>query len=217
LHLSRLAEEIILWSSGEFGFVELDDAYATGSSIMPQKKNPDVAELARGKTGRVFGSLIALLTVMKGLPLAYNKDMQEDKEQVFDAVDTVGATLSVFSQMLATMTVNGGAMKNSAAGGFTNATDAADYLVKKGLPFRDAHKIIGEMVAYCVKEDKPIGALSLQEFQQFSGLFGEDIFEAVSLEACVNLRDVPGGTARQRVRAAIENARKQAEASSDAR
>lgn len=204
MHISRFSEEIILWSSNEFGFIELDDAYSTGSSIMPQKKNPDIAELSRGKTGRVYGDLIALLTVMKGLPLAYNKDMQEDKEQVFDAIDTVSMTLPVFTKMIATMTVNEKNMRKGASGGFTNATDAADYLVKKGLPFRDAHKAIGEMVAYCVKEDKAIDELTLDEFKNFSKLFDEDVYEAVSLESCVNLRDIKGGTATNQVLKAIK-------------
>ncbi|MBO7209086.1 MAG: argininosuccinate lyase [Clostridia bacterium] len=200
MHTSRFAEEIILWSSNEFGFVELDDAFSTGSSIMPQKKNPDVAELARGKTGRVYGDLIALLTVMKGLPLAYNKDMQEDKEQVFDAVDTVKMTLPVFTKMLDTMTVNSETMRNAALKGFTNATDAADYLVKNGMPFRDAHKVIGEIVAYCIKSNKAIEDMSIGEFKSFSELFENDIYEAVSLENCVNLRDVTGGTATNQVK-----------------
>lgn len=207
VHMSRFSEEIILWSSNEFSFVELDDAYSTGSSIMPQKKNPDVAELARGKAGRVFGDLIALLTVMKGLPLAYNKDMQEDKEQVFDAIDTVMMTLPVFTKMLATMRVNGENMKRGAAGGFTNATDAADYLVKKGLPFRDAHEVIGKMVAYCLSNNKSIEELTLSEFKNCSPLFDEDVYTAISLENCVNLRDIIGGTATNQVNVAIENAK----------
>jgi argininosuccinate lyase len=208
MHISRLAEETILWSSGEFGFVELDDAYSTGSSIMPQKKNPDVAELARGKTGRVYCDLIALLTVMKGLPLAYNKDMQEDKEQVFDAVDTVLMTLPVFTKMLATMKIKKEKMKKEASGGFTNATDAADYLVKKGLPFRDAHRVIGEMVTYCIKAGKGIEELTLQEFKEFCDLFGEDIYSVVSLESCIDQRDVAGGTSTNQVKKAITNLRR---------
>lgn len=203
MHTSRFAEEIILWSSNEFGFVELDDAFSTGSSIMPQKKNPDVAELARGKTGRVYGDLIALLTVMKGLPLAYNKDMQEDKEQVFDAVDTVKMTLPVFTKMLETMTINEATMKSAALKGFTNATDAADYLVKKGMPFRDAHKVIGEIVAYCIAKSKAIEEMSIGEFKEFSELFENDIYDAVSLETCVNLRNVTGGTATNQVKERI--------------
>ncbi len=208
MHISRFSEEIILWSSNEFSFIELDDAYSTGSSIMPQKKNPDIAELARGKTGRVYGDLIALLTVMKGLPLAYNKDMQEDKEQVFDAIDTVAMTLPVFTQMLATMRVNAKSMRSGAAGGFTNATDAADYLVKKGLAFRDAHKVIGEMVAYCIKEQRPIENLTMQEFKLFSPLFDEAVFTAISLEACVNMRNVKGGTATGQVLSRIADIKK---------
>ncbi|MDO4744721.1 MAG: argininosuccinate lyase, partial [Clostridia bacterium] len=170
VHLSRFSEEIILWSSNEFGFVDLDDAYSTGSSIMPQKKNPDVAELARGKSGRVFGSLMGLLTMMKGLPLAYNKDMQEDKEQIFDAIDTVKMCLPVFSGMLSTMKLRKDKMLQGAKGGFTNATDVADYLVKKGLPFRDAHAVVGKMVAYCLDKDKVIDALSMEEFKTFSDI-----------------------------------------------
>jgi len=200
MHTSRFSEEIILWSSNEFGFVELDDAYSTGSSIMPQKKNPDVAELARGKTGRVYGDLMALLTVMKGLPLAYNKDMQEDKEQIFDAVDTVKMTLPVFTKMLSTMRVNEERMRIAAAQGFTNATDAADYLVKNGLPFRDAHKVIGEIVAYCIANNKSIEEMTIVEFKQFSDLFENDVYDAISLETCVNLRNVTGGTSTWQVK-----------------
>lgn len=203
MHLSRFAEEIILWSSNEFGFIELDDAYSTGSSIMPQKKNPDVAELARGKTGRVYGSLIGLLTVMKGIPLAYNKDMQEDKEQIFDSVDTVKMCLPVFSKMLATMKVKKENMRSGAARGFTNATDVADYLVKHGLPFRDAHAVSGRMVAYCIDNDTVIENLSLDELHSFSPLFEEDIYEAISLETCVNQRRLIGGPAADTVRRAI--------------
>ena len=203
MHLSRFAEEIILWSSNEFGFIELDDAYSTGSSIMPQKKNPDVAELARGKTGRVYGSLIGLLTVMKGIPLAYNKDMQEDKEQIFDSVDTVKMCLPVFSKMLATMKVKKENMRSGAARGFTNATDVADYLVKRGLPFRDAHAVSGRMVAYCISNNTVIEDLSLDELHSFSPLFEEDIYEAISLETCVNQRRLIGGPAADTVRRAI--------------
>ena len=203
MHLSRFSEEIILWSSNEFGFVELDDAYSTGSSIMPQKKNPDVAELARGKTGRVYGSLIGLLTVMKGIPLAYNKDMQEDKEQIFDSVDTVKMCLPVFSKMLATMKVKKENMRSGAARGFTNATDVADYLVKRGLPFRDAHAVSGRMVAYCISNNTVIEDLSLDELHSFSPLFEEDIYEAISLETCVNQRRLIGGPAADTVRRAI--------------
>ena len=194
-HLSRFSEEIILWSSHEFGFIELDDAYSTGSSIMPQKKNPDVAELVRGKSGRVYGSLMGLLTMMKGLPLAYNKDMQEDKEQIFDAVDTVKMCLPVFGKMLSTMTVRKDRMLNGAKGGFTNATDVADYLVKHGLPFRDAHAVVGRMVAYCIKNNTVIDALTMEEMKDFSPLIEDDVYDAISLETCVNQRKLPGGPA----------------------
>ena len=204
MHLSRFSEEIILWSSHEFGFIELDDAYSTGSSIMPQKKNPDVAELVRGKTGRVYGALTGLLTMMKGLPLAYNKDMQEDKEQIFDAVDTVKMCLPVFEKMLATMRVKKDNMLRGAKGGFTNATDAADYLAKKGLPFRDAHAAVGKMVAYCIEKDTVIDALSIEELKAFSPLIEEDFYDAVSLHTCVSQRNLPGGPAAETVKAAIE-------------
>ena len=204
MHLSRFCEELILWNSHEFKFVEMDDAYATGSSIMPQKKNPDVAELIRGKTGRVYGDLTGLLTTLKGLPLAYNKDMQEDKEALFDARDTLVKSLVVFNAMLSTCTFNTSNMARGAAGGFTNATDAADYLVKKGMPFRDAHAVIGHLVLHCVKENKAILDLTLAELKAFSGLFEEDVFEACSMKACVELRDVPGGPAPARVKASID-------------
>ncbi len=197
VHLSRFSEEIILWSSNEFGFVDLDDAYSTGSSIMPQKKNPDVAELARGKSGRVFGDLLGLLTMMKGLPLAYNKDMQEDKEQIFDAIDTVKMCLPVFSGMLSTMKLRRGNMLRGAKGGFTNATDVADYLVKKGLPFRDAHAVVGKMVAYCLDKDTVIDALSMEEFKSFSDIFDDDVYDAISLDTCVNMRQIVGGPAKE--------------------
>ncbi len=207
-HLSRFSEEIILWSSHEFSFIDLDDAYSTGSSIMPQKKNPDVAELVRGKSGRVFGSLMGLLTMMKGLPLAYNKDMQEDKEQIFDAIDTVKMCLPVFTKMLATMKIKKESMLNGAKGGFTNATDVADYLVKHGLPFRDAHSVVGKMVAYCIENDTVIDALSMDEFKGFSELIEEDIYTEISLETCVNQRKLIGGPARETVKKVIENYRK---------
>lgn len=203
-HLSRFSEEIILWSSNEFGFIDLDDAYSTGSSIMPQKKNPDVAELARGKTGRVYGDLMGLLTVMKGIPLAYNKDMQEDKEQIFDAVDTVKMCIPVFTKMIGTMTVKADAMLKGTKGGFTNATDVADYLVKKGLPFRDAHGVVGKMVAYCLEHDTVIDALTLEEFRSFSELFEEDVYDAISLVTCVNQRSLTGGPAVDTVKKLIE-------------
>lgn len=203
-HLSRLSEEIILWSSHEFSFIELDDAYSTGSSIMPQKKNPDVAELVRGKTGRVYGSLMGLLTMMKGLPLAYNKDMQEDKEQIFDAIDTVKMCLPVFSKMLLTMKIKRENMLRGAKGGFTNATDVADYLVKHGLPFRDAHAVVGRMVAYCIENNKVIDDLSMSEFKEFSNLIEDDIYKEISLETCVNQRKLIGGPAYDTVKHIID-------------
>ena len=203
MHLSRFCEELILWNSHEFKFVEMDDSFATGSSIMPQKKNPDVAELIRGKTGRVYGDLMGLLTTLKGLPLTYNKDMQEDKEGLFDARDTLIKSLMVFTAMLSTCTFRTENMARSAEGGFTNATDAADYLVKKGMAFRDAHAVIGHLVLHCVKENKAILDLSLEELKTFSELFEEDVFEACSMRACVTLRDVTGGPAPSRVRETI--------------
>lgn len=207
MHLSRFSEELIMWSSHEFGFVEMDDAYSTGSSIMPQKKNPDVAELVRGKTGRVYGSLIGLLTVMKSLPLAYNKDMQEDKESIFDAVDTVKLCLPVFTSMIATMNIRTENMYKAAQGGFTNATDIADYLVKKGIPFRNAHEIIGKMVLYCIGNNKAIDELTMEEFKSFSDLIDKDVYSEISLETCVSGRNIPGGPAKERVIAAIQNGR----------
>lgn len=204
MHLSRFCEELILWSSHEFQFVEMDDAYSTGSSIMPQKKNPDVAELIRGKTGRVYGDLITLLTVMKSLPLAYNKDMQEDKEALFDAMDTILNCINVFEGMLRTLTFNPDNMYRQASTGFTNATDAADYLVKKGLPFRSAHEVVGKIVLYCIKEKKSLLDLTLEEYKKFSPLFEEDVFEAISLENCVNERNVPGGPSVSCMESAIK-------------
>ncbi len=204
VHLSRFCEELIIWSSHEFSFVEMDDAYSTGSSIMPQKKNPDVAELIRGKSGRVFGDLMGLLTMMKGLPLAYNKDMQEDKEQIFDALDTVLLCLPVFTNMLRTMKIRADVMYKGAGGGFTNATDAADYLVKKGLPFREAHEILGKLVFYCIGKRCALDALSIEEFRQFSPVFEEDVYTAISLETCVNERNLPGGPAEKAVLSSIE-------------
>lgn len=201
MHLSRFSEEIIMWCSWEFRFIELDDAYSTGSSIMPQKKNPDIAELVRGKTGRVYGDLMALLTVMKALPLAYNKDMQEDKEPLFDAIDTVKKCLPVFTAMLDTMTVCGGNMRAAASGGFINATDCADYLVKKGLAFRDAYTIIGKLVSHCITSGKTLETLTLEEYRGFSSVFEADVFEAISLETCINGRNVPGGPSVESVRA----------------
>ena len=192
MHLSRFSEELIVWNSNEYRFLEMDDAFSTGSSIMPQKKNPDICELVRGKVGRVYGDLMSLLTTMKGLPLAYNKDMQEDKEPVFDAVDTVSACLPLFSHMLRTTRFNKENMEKSAMRGFTNATDAADYLVGRGVPFRDAHGIIGRLVLYCIDEGKGIEELSLEELKTFSDSFDEDVFEAISLRACVNRRLTTG-------------------------
>ncbi len=207
MHTSRFSEELILWSSHEFAFVEMDDAFSTGSSIMPQKKNPDVAELVRGKTGRVYGSLITLLTMMKGLPLAYNKDMQEDKEAIFDAVDTVKMCLPVFTKMIATMKIKQENMLNACKYGFVNATDAADYLVKKGMPFRSAHEVIGKMVAFCISQNKTLEDLTMDQFREFSELISDDIYEAISLNTCVNERTVYGGPSREAVKKAIKNAR----------
>ena len=204
MHLSRFSEELILWSSHEFSFVEMDDSYSTGSSIMPQKKNPDVAELIRGKTGRVYGDLMALLTTMKGLPLAYNKDMQEDKEAVFDALDTVKLCLPVFTNMIKTMTVKKDKMRKGATGGFTNATDVADYLVKKGVPFRSSHEIVGRMVAKAVEKSCDLDEFTLEEFKEFSDLIEEDIYTAISVETCVSERKVIGGPAKEQVEAEIE-------------
>ena len=192
MHLSRFSEEIIIWNTNEYRFVEIDDAYSTGSSIMPQKKNPDIAELVRGKTGRVYGALVSLLTTMKGLPLAYNKDMQEDKELTFDAVDTVKGCLALFRGMLDTMKYNGRNIADSARNGFTNATDAADYLVNHGVPFRDAHGIIGRLVLFCIEKGKAIEELSLEELKGISPVFEEDLYEAVSLKNCVDKRETLG-------------------------
>ena len=207
MHLSRFSEEIILWSSHEFGFVEMDDAYSTGSSIMPQKKNPDVAELIRGKTGRVYGHLMGLLTTMKGLPLAYNKDMQEDKEPVFDAVDTVKLCIPVFRDMIKTMTVKKDRMLSGAKGGFTNATDAADYLVKKGLPFREAHEVVGKMVSYALSNSKSLDEFTMEEFKACSDIFEDDIYDAISMQTCVNGRSITGGPAEETVKKAIADGR----------
>ena len=188
MHLSRFCEEIIIWNSNEYQFVEIDDAYSTGSSIMPQKKNPDIAELVRGKTGRVYGALMSILTTMKGIPLAYNKDIQEDKELTFDAIDTVKGCVALFTGMIRTMRFNREIMKKSASKGFTNATDAADYLVGKGVPFRDAHSIIGQMVLYCIDKNCSIEELSMEEFKKLSPYFEQDIYDAVSLKTCVEKR-----------------------------
>ena len=207
MHLSRFSEEIILWSSWEFKFIELDDAYATGSSILPQTKNPDVSELIRGKTGRVYGDLNTLLVMMKGTPLAYNKDMQEDKEAIFDAIDTVKLCLTTFIPMLSTMSLYKENMRNAAAKGFINATDCADYLVKKDLPFRDAYKITGTLVAYCIKNGTVLEKLSLDEFRTMSDKFDEDVYEAIKLETCVNMRKADGGPAPESVKKQIAYAR----------
>ena len=204
MHLSRFCEEIILWSSHEFKFVELDDAYSTGSSIMPQKKNPDMAELIRGKTGRVYGHLMGMLTMMKGLPLAYNKDMQEDKEAVFDAVDTVKMCLPVFTNMIKTAVFNKKNMYNAAKGGFTNATDAADWLVKNGVPFRDAHAILGQLVLYCINNNKALEDLSLDEFRAISPVFDETVYDAISVEKCVEARKIPGRPSPEYIKKLIE-------------
>ena len=202
MHLSRFSEEIIIWNSNEYGFVELDDAYSTGSSIMPQKKNPDIAELVRGKTGRVYGALMSLLTTMKGLPLAYNKDMQEDKEFTFDAIDTTKGCISLFTGMIDTMSFNKDNMESSAKNGFTNATDAADYLVGKGVPFRDAHGIVGQLVLFCIEKDIALDDMTLEEYKAISPVFEEDIYEAISLKTCVEKRmtiGAPGMEAMKKV------------------
>ena len=202
MHLSRFSEEIIIWNSNEYQFIELDDAYSTGSSIMPQKKNPDIAELVRGKTGRVYGALMSMLTTMKGIPLAYDKDMQEDKELTFDAIDTVKGCVLLFTGMIKTMKLNKDKMEASAMKGFTNATDAADYLVKKGVPFRDAHGIIGRLVLYCIDKQKSLLDLSIDEYKAIDPVFEEDVYDAISLETCVNLRNTigaPGPDAMQKV------------------
>jgi argininosuccinate lyase len=207
MHLSRFSEEIILWCSYEFRFIELDDAYATGSSIMPQKKNPDITELIRGKTGRVYGDLMNLLTMMKGLPLAYNKDMQEDKEAVFDAIDTVKLCLRSFTPMIKSMKINKENCRAAAAGGFINATDCADYLTKKGIAFRMAYKITGEIVNYCIQNGKTLESLSLKEYQKFDLEFDDDVYDYINLETCVKARNVPGGPAPERVKEQIGSIR----------
>ena len=202
MHLSRFSEEVIIWNSNEYQFVEIDDAYSTGSSIMPQKKNPDIAELVRGKTGRVYGALMSLLTTMKGIPLAYNKDMQEDKEVAFDAMETVHNCIVLFTGMIRTMKFKKDRMAKSAMNGFTNATDAADYLVNKGVPFRDAHGIIGRLVLYCIDKNTSIDALSLEELKAICDKFDEDIYDAVSLKTCVEKRltvGAPGPDAMKEV------------------
>ncbi len=203
MHLSRFSEEIIIWNSNEYNFVEIDDAYSTGSSIMPQKKNPDIAELVRGKTGRVYGALLSILTTMKGIPLAYNKDMQEDKELTFDAIDTVKGCIALFNGMIRTMKFNNATMEKSAMNGFTNATDAADYLVNKGVPFRDAHSIIGKLVLYCVNHKKSLDELSLEEYKTISDIFEEDIYKTISLETCVQKRLTIGAPSEKAMQTVI--------------
>ena len=204
MHLSRLSEEIILWSSWEFGFVKLDDGFTTGSSIMPQKKNPDMAELVRGKTGRVYGDLFAMLTVLKGLPLAYNKDLQEDKESIFDAIETVNNCLDVFIPMIKTMKTQKDKMMSAAKKGFINATDVADYLTKKGMPFRDAYKLTGQIVTYCENNGKVLDEVSLEEYKKMSDLFEEDIYKTIDLSNCVNSRNSEGGTSSTQVKKQID-------------
>ena len=208
MHLSRLSEEIIIWNTDEYRFVEMDDTYSTGSSIMPQKKNPDIAELIRGKSGRVYGSLMSLLTTMKGLPLAYNKDMQEDKEMSFDAIDTVKSLIKLMSGMLSSMKFNHERMAKSARGGFTNATDAADYLVKKNVPFRDAHEIVGRLVLYGIENNKALDEFTLEEFKNISEVFDNDIYEAISLKTCVEKRNTKGAPGLKAINDEIEASRK---------
>ena len=204
MHLSRFCEEIILWNSNEYQFIEIDDGYSTGSSIMPQKKNPDIAELVRGKTGRVYGALMSLLTTMKGIPLAYNKDMQEDKELAFDAMDTVKGCIALFNGMLETMELKKENMEKSAKNGFTNATDAADYLVKKGVPFRDAHSIVGELVLFCVKNRISLDEMPLEEYQKISPVFEQDIYEAISMKTCVETRNTIGAPGPEAMKKVLE-------------
>ena len=208
MHLSRFSEELIIWNSNEYRFVEMDDAFSTGSSIMPQKKNPDICELVRGKTGRVYGDLMSILTTMKGLPLAYNKDMQEDKEPAFDAIDTASACIPLFAEMLRTIRFNKKIMETSAMRGFTNATDAADYLVVKGVPFRDAHGIIGRIVLECIEKNKGIEELSLEELRSFASQFDEDVYEAISLRACVNRRLTEGAPGEASMEGTLAEAEK---------
>jgi argininosuccinate lyase len=204
MHLSRFSEEIIIWNSNEYQFIDIDDAYSTGSSIMPQKKNPDIAELVRGKTGRVYGALMSLLTTMKGIPLAYNKDMQEDKEWAFDAIETVHNCLELFADMLDTMKFNEANMEASAKNGFTNATDAADYLVNKGVPFRDAHGIVGRIVLYAIEKNISIDEMSLEELQAISPVFEEDVYDAISMETCVNKRLTVGAPGEEAMKSVIQ-------------
>ena len=204
MHLSRFSEEIIIWNSNEYRFVEMDDSYSTGSSIMPQKKNPDIAELIRGKTGRVYGALMSMLTVMKGIPLAYDKDLQEDKELTFDAIDTVKGCLLLFTGMVSTMTFRKDVMETSAKNGFTNATDAADYLVNHGVPFRDAHGIIGQLVLLCINENKALDDLTLEQFKSISPVFEEDIYDAISMKTCVEKRVTIGAPGAEAMKKVIE-------------
>ena len=204
MHLSRFSEEVIIWNSNEYQFVEIDDAYSTGSSIMPQKKNPDIAELVRGKTGRVYGALMSLLTAMKGIPLAYNKDMQEDKELTFDAIDTTKGCLALFTGMIKTMNFRKDRMEESAKHGFTNATDAADYLVKHGVPFRDAHGIVGQLVLYCIDRKIALDDMSLEELKKISPVFEEDIYEAISMKTCVEMRNTIGAPGERAMKEVIE-------------
>ena len=204
MHLSRFSEEVIIWNSNEYQFVEIDDAYSTGSSIMPQKKNPDIAELVRGKTGRVYGALMSLLTTMKGIPLAYNKDMQEDKELTFDAIDTTKGCLALFTGMIKTMNFRKDRMEESAKHGFTNATDAADYLVKHGVPFRDAHGIVGQLVLYCIDRKIALDDMSLEELKKISPVFEEDIYEAISMKTCVEMRNTIGAPGERAMKEVIE-------------
>ena len=203
MHLSRFSEEVIIWNTNEYQFVEIDDAYSTGSSIMPQKKNPDIAELVRGKTGRVYGALMSMLTTMKGIPLAYNKDMQEDKELTFDAIDTVKGCLALFTGMISTMTFNKNRMEDSAKNGFTNATDAADYLVNHGVAFRDAHGIVGQLVLYCIDKGISLDEMSLEEYQKISPVFREDIYEAISMKTCVEKRTTIGAPGQEAMKQVI--------------
>ncbi len=207
MHLSRFCEELIIWNSAEFDFIEMDDAYSTGSSIMPQKKNPDIAELIRGKTGRIYGNLMNILTIMKGLPLAYNKDMQEDKPPLFDTVDNVKDCLEIFNAMVITITFKKESMKKATKKGFMNATDVADYLTKKGVPFRGAHEIVGGIVLYCIENEKNIDDLSINEFQNFSSVFGEDILEAVNIENCIESKVSKGSTSKKSVLEMLESAK----------
>ena len=204
MHLSRFAEETIIWNSNEYGFIEIDDGYSTGSSIMPQKKNPDIAELVRGKTGRVYGHLMAMLATMKSLPLAYNKDMQEDKEGTFDAIDTTKECLTMFMQMVDTMQFRKDVMAKSAMNGFTNATDAADYLVKHGMPFRDAHGVIGRLVLTCIDKNKSIDEMSIEELKEICDVFEEDIYDAISLKTCVEKRLTTGAPGLKPMKETIE-------------